>query len=443
VPAEESAQQERDFQTFLESEFEVSKSYKPNKADWLEGAWAGLDAACRDYVRGDTAATEEQLQTVGKALVRVPEGFVLNPKITRQLKAKEQALKSGEGIDWATGEALAFGTLLMEGVPVRLSGQDSGRGTFSQRHAVLYDQETEAKHIPLTSVSNDQATFEVHDSPLSEAAVLGFEYGYTLAEPHALVLWEAQFGDFANGAQVIIDQFIASGEAKWLRMSGLVMLLPHGYEGQGPEHSSARLERYLQLSAEDNWQVVNCTTPANYFHALRRQVGRNFRKPLIVMTPKSLLRHKAAVSPLKEFGPGSSFHRVLPEAEKLVAAAKVRRVVLCSGKVYYDLLADREARKIDDVALIRLEQLYPFPDEPLADELKKYPNAEVVWCQEEPENMGAWTFVDRRIEKTLVSLKHKASRPRYVGRREMAATATGLLRRHNQEQAALVEHALV
>jgi 2-oxoglutarate dehydrogenase E1 component len=443
VSAEESAQQNRDFQAFLESEFEVSKSYKPNKADWLEGAWAGLDAACRDYVRGDTAATDEQLQTVGKALVHVPEGFVLNSKITRQLKAKEQALKSGEGIDWATGEALAFGTLLMEGVPVRLSGQDSGRGTFSQRHAVLYDQDTEAKHIPLTSITNDQATFEVHDSPLSEAAVLGFEYGYTLAEPHALVLWEAQFGDFANGAQVIIDQFIASGEAKWLRMSGLVMLLPHGYEGQGPEHSSARLERYLQLSAEDNWQVVNCTTPANYFHVLRRQVGRNFRKPLIVMTPKSLLRHKAAVSPLTEFGPGSSFHRVLPETEKLVAGNKVRRVVLCTGKVYYDLLADREARKIDDVALIRLEQLYPFPDEPLADELKKYPNAEVVWCQEEPENMGAWTFVDRRIEKTLVSLKHKAGRPRYVGRQEMAATATGLLRRHNQEQAALVEQALV
>jgi 2-oxoglutarate dehydrogenase E1 component len=359
------------------------------------------------------------------------------------MKAKEQALTTGEGIDWATGEALAFGTLLIEGVPVRLSGQDSGRGTFSQRHAVLNDQETEAKHIPLTSIAPNQANFEVHDSPLSEAAVLGFEYGYTLAEPNALVLWEAQFGDFANGAQVIIDQFISSGESKWLRMSGLVMLLPHGYEGQGPEHSSARLERYLQLSAEDNWQVVNCTTPANYFHALRRQVGRNFRKPLIVMTPKSLLRHKMAVSSLKEFGPGSSFHRVLPEVEALVADDKVRRVVLCSGKVYYDLLADRQARKIDDVALIRMEQLYPFPDEPLADELVKYPNAEIVWCQEEPENMGAWSFVDRRIEKVLISLKHKAGRPHYAGRHEMASTATGLLRRHNQEQAALVEQALV
>jgi 2-oxoglutarate dehydrogenase E1 component len=443
ITADEAAQQDKDFQAYLESEFEASKSYKPNKADWLEGAWAGLDAAGHDYTRGDTAATLEQLKTVGDALVHVPEGFVLNPKITRQLKAKEQALTTGEGIDWATGEALAFGTLVLEGVPVRLSGQDSGRGTFSQRHAVLYDQETESRHIPLTSIKGATAGFEVHDSPLSEAAVLGFEYGYTLAEPHALVLWEAQFGDFANGAQVIIDQFVSSGEAKWLRMSGLVMLLPHGYEGQGPEHSSARLERYLQLSAEDNWQVVNCTTPANYFHALRRQVGRNFRKPLIVMTPKSLLRHKLCVSALKDFGPGSSFHRVLPEAEALVPDDKVRRVVLCSGKVYYDLLADRTARKIDDVALIRLEQLYPFPDEPLGAELAKYPNADVVWCQEEPENMGAWTFVDRRIEKLLASIGHKAGRPSYAGRHEMAATATGLLRRHNQEQAALVDQALV
>lgn len=443
VTAEEVVSQDRDFQAHLEGEFEASKSYKPNKADWLGGAWAGLDAAGQDYSRGDTAATDEQLRQVGEALVHVPEGFVLNPKITRQLKAKEQALKTGEGIDWATGEALAFGTLLLEGVPVRLSGQDSGRGTFSQRHAVLYDQETESRHIPLTSIKGATANFEVHDSPLSEAAVLGFEYGYTVAEPHALVLWEAQFGDFANGAQVIIDQFIASGESKWLRMSGLVMLLPHGYEGQGPEHSSARLERYLQMSAEDNWQVVNITTPANYFHALRRQVGRNFRKPLIVMTPKSLLRHKMAVSPLMDFGPGSSFHRVLPEVESLVSDDKVRRVVLCSGKVYYDLLADRQARKINDVAILRLEQLYPFPDEPLAEELAKYPNAEIVWCQEEPENMGAWFFVDRRIEAVLTGLKHNFGRPLYVGRNEMAATATGLLRRHNQEQASLVEQALV
>ena len=442
ITSEEARQMEADFQAHLEAEFEAGKSYKPNKADWLEGAWAGLDPASEEYTRGDTAAPVEQLRQVGKALVHLPEGFIVNPKITRQLKAKEQMLATGEGIDWATGEALAFGTLLLDGFPVRLSGQDSGRGTFSQRHAVLYDQMTESRHIPLTSIGPNQAPFEVHDSPLSEAAVLGFEYGYTLAEPHALVLWEAQFGDFANGAQVIIDQFIASGESKWLRMSGLVMLLPHGYEGQGPEHSSARLERYLQLSAEDNWQVVNCTTPANYYHALRRQMVRNFRKPLIVMTPKSLLRHKLAVSPLEDFGPGSSFHRVLPEAEGLVPGDRVRRVVLCSGKVYFDLLADRQARKIDDVALLRLEQLYPFPDEPLADELAKYPNAEVIWCQEEPENMGAWFFVDRSIEKVLRSLNHKAGRPSYAGRHELAATATGLLRRHNLEQAALIEQAL-
>jgi 2-oxoglutarate dehydrogenase E1 component len=443
VTEEEAIHGEQDFQAYLEGEFEASKGYKPNKADWLEGAWSGMDAAGADYSRGDTAAPFDQLRQVGAALTHVPEGFVLNPKIARQLKAKEQMLATGEGIDWATGEALAFGTILLDDVPVRLSGQDSGRGTFSQRHAVLYDQNTESRHIPLTSVGPNQAKFEVHDSPLSEAAVLGFEYGYTLAEPHALVLWEAQFGDFANGAQVIIDQFIASGESKWLRMSGLVMLLPHGYEGQGPEHSSARLERYLQLSAEDNWQVVNCTTPANYFHALRRQVGRNFRKPLIVMTPKSLLRHKMAVSRLDDFGPGSSFHRVLPEAESLVSGESVRRVVLCSGKVYYDLIADRQARRITDVAILRLEQLYPFPEEPLAAELAKYPNAEIIWCQEEPANMGAWFFVDRRIENVLSGLKHKAGRPRYVGRHEMAATATGLLRRHNQEQAALIEQALV
>ena len=443
VTSEEARRIEADFQAHLESEFEASKSYKPNKADWLEGAWAGLDAASDEYTRGDTAAPLEQLRKVGKALIHVPEGFIVNPKITRQLKAKEQMLATGEGIDWSTAEALAFGTLLLDGVPVRLSGQDSGRGTFSQRHAVLYDQVTESRHIPLTSIAEGQANFEVHDSPLSEAAVLGFEYGYTLAEPHALVLWEAQFGDFANGAQVIIDQFIASGESKWLRMSGLVMLLPHGYEGQGPEHSSARLERYLQMSAEDNWQVVNCTTPANYFHVLRRQMMRNFRKPLIVMTPKSLLRHKMAVSTLSEFEPGSSFHRVLPEIEALVPGDRVRRVVLCSGKVYYDLLADRQARKIDDVAILRLEQLYPFPDEPLEDQLVKYPNAEIVWCQEEPANMGAWFFVDRRIEAVLKSLGHETQRPHYVGRNEMAATATGLLRRHNQEQAALIEQALV
>ncbi len=383
----------------------------------------------------------ELLKEVGAALTRVPEGFNVNRKIQRQLQAKRQAIETGTGIDWNTAEALAFGTLCAEGTPVRLSGQDSGRGTFSQRHSVLVDQETEERFVPLSHVRDGQAMFEVVDSPLSEAGVLGFEYGYSLAEPHALVLWEAQFGDFANGAQVIIDQFIASGEAKWLRMSGLVMLLPHGYEGQGPEHSSARLERYLQLSGEDNWQVCNLTSAANYFHALRRQVRRNFRKPLIITTPKSLLRAPEIASDLAAMGPGTSFHRVLEETEKLGPDAKVRRVVLCSGKVYFDLAAYRREHKIDDVALIRIEQLFPFPFNTLATVLGRYKNAEFLWCQEEPENMGSWSFVDRKIERVLAKLDTKGKRARYVGRPEAASTATGLLRRHNAEQARLVAEA--
>ncbi|BBK34162.1 2-oxoglutarate dehydrogenase E1 component [Stella humosa] len=436
------------FTTMLDSEFNAARSYKANKADWLEGAWAGLGTATADDRRGETAVAADRLQQVGQALTRVPEGFNLNRKIARQLEAKKKMFETGEGIDWATGEALAFGTLCAEGTPVRLSGQDVGRGTFSQRHAVLVDQSSEERYVPVSAVAPGQATFEVWDSPLSEEAVLGFEYGFTLADPQGLVLWEAQFGDFANGAQVIIDQFICSGESKWLRMSGLVLLLPHGYEGQGPEHSSARLERFLQLSAEDNMQVVNLTTPANYFHALRRQMRRSFRKPLIVMTPKSLLRHKRAVSKLAEFGPGSSFHRVLWDdadgglSNKLVADAKIRRVVLCSGKVYYDLLEARETKGIDDVYLMRVEQLYPFPAEKLALELKRFPAADVVWCQEEPRNMGGWYFVDRRIEDVLTEVGGKATRPRYVGRPDSASTATGLLRRHNEEQEALVSAAL-
>ena len=360
----------------------------------------------------------------------------------RVLEARRQAVESGEGIDWATGEALAFGSLLDEGVRVRLSGQDSGRGTFSQRHAVLVDQEDEHPYLPLNNIRPGQGELEVIDSPLSEAGVLGFEYGFSLADPKALVIWEAQFGDFANGAQVIIDQFITSGEAKWLRMSGLVMLLPHGYEGQGPEHSSARLERYLQLCAEDNLQVVNCTTPANYFHALRRQVHRNFRKPLIVMTPKSLLRHKLAVSRLGAMGPQSSFHRVLRDTGTLKPDAEIRRVVLCSGKVYYDLFEERAKRGIDNVYLMRLEQLYPFPVKPLARDLARFPQADVVWCQEEPRNMGAWTFVQPEIEAVLESVAGKGRRLPYTGRPAAAAPATGLLRRHVKEQAALIDAAL-
>jgi 2-oxoglutarate dehydrogenase E1 component len=426
----------------LQAEFDAAPSYKPNKADWLEGKWSGLSTAPDDDRRGVTAVSESALRQVGEALVKWPEGFNINRKLVRQLEAKRQMFATGEGFDWATAEALAFGTLLLEGVPVRLSGQDSGRGTFSQRHSVLIDQETEARYVPLNNIAAGQSSYEVIDSPLAEASVLGFEYGFSLTEPNALVLWEAQFGDFVNGAQVIIDQFIVSAETKWLRMSGLVMLLPHGHEGAGPEHSSARPERFLQLCAEDNIQVVNCTTPANYFHALRRQMKRSFRKPLIVLTPKSLLRAKACQSSLKDFVEGSSFHRILPETEKLVADKKVRRVVLCTGKVYYDIVAEREKREIKDVAVVRIEQLYPFPHQKLGETLSRYSNAEVVWAQEEPENMGYWFFVDRRIEKALAGLDIKAKRPGYVGRISAASPATGLLRRHNKEQAELVDAAL-
>ena len=441
--AEAAAIQER-FNAALEEAFEAGKTFKPNKADWLEGRWSGLaPGSGDDEARDDaTAVPLETLREVGLAISRVPEDFAVHPKIARQLEAKRAMIESGEGIDWATGEALAFGTLLIEGHYVRLSGEDCQRGTFSQRHAVLIDQETQAEYTPLNHIRDGQATIDVFNSLLSEAGVLGFEYGYSLADPRALVLWEAQFGDFANGAQVIIDQFLASGETKWLRMSGLVMLLPHGFEGQGPEHSSARLERYLQLCAERNMQVCNLTTPANYFHALRRQLKRNFRKPLIVMTPKSLLRHRLAVSSLAEFGPGSALQLVIPEIDAIAPAEEVRRVVLCSGKVYYDLLQARRDRGVHDVALIRVEQLYPYPRKTIARIIAQYPKAEVVWCQEEPENMGAWSFIDRRLEASLADAGRRGARPRYVGRREAASPATGFYKVHVAEQEALVAEAL-
>ncbi len=440
----ETAQQFVDsFRATLERDFEAASSFKPNKADWLEGKWSGLDIAKGEDRRGDTAVDQDLLLEIGRKITSIPSGFKLNSKIDRQLKAKWEAIETGKGIDWATAEALAFGSCAVEGTAVRLSGQDCGRGTFSQRHAVFTDQETGQEYVPLQHIRDEQAKVDVLDSPLAEMSVLGFEYGYSTAEPNILVMWEAQFGDFANGAQVIIDQFISSGEHKWLRMSGITMLLPHGYEGQGPEHSSARLERYLQMCAEDNMQVCVPSTPANYFHMLRRQVRRNFRKPLIVMTPKSLLRHKLCVSSLQDFVGNTSFHRVIADNGELVANSKVKRLVLCSGKVYYDLLAAREERKLKDVAIVRLEQLYPFPVKSLGAELKKYPNAEVVWCQEEPENMGAWRFLDRRLEALLNEIpKLKATRPIYCGRAESAATATGLLKRHNAEQSKLVDEAL-
>jgi len=433
-----------DFQAAMDQAAKAAQSYRPNKADWLEGHWSGFKQADEEEERaeGATAVPREALRRIGAALAAVPANFDVNPKIARQLEAKRAMIEKGQGIDWATGEALAFGGLLLDGHRVRLSGEDSQRGTFSQRHAVLIDQTNAHEYVPLNNIAPEQAKIEIYNSLLSEAGVLGFEYGYTLADPNTLVLWEAQFGDFANGAQVIIDQFLASGETKWLRMSGLTLLLPHGYEGQGPEHSSGRLERYLQLCAERNMTVCNLTTPANYFHALRRQLKRNFRKPLVVMTPKSLLRHKLAVSTLDELAEGSAFRSVIPEIDAIDDPAAVRRVVLCSGKVYYDLLAERREKGVKDVAIVRLEQIYPFPTVTLPKILAPYTGADVIWCQEEPANMGAWSFVDRRIEAALAGLDIRARRPSYVGRVDAASPATGLARAHAAEQAALVQSAL-
>ena len=446
VHAAEAKKMESDFANTLEAAYKDANGYKPNKADWLEGHWAGLNAA-RDEdgeTEEPTAIGLETLREIGQALAAVPDDLDVNPKITRQLEAKRAMIETGEGIDWATGEALAFGSLLVEGHRVRLSGEDCQRGTFSQRHAVLIDQTNQHEYVPLNNIRDDQAKIEIFNSLLSEAGVLGFEYGYSVADPHTMVLWEGQFGDFANGAQVIIDQFIAAGESKWLRMSGLTLLLPHGHEGQGPEHSSARPERFLQLCAENNMAVCNITTPANYFHALRRQLKRNFRKPLVIMTPKSLLRHKLAVSRLDEMSNGATFRTVIPEIDAIGPADKVKRVVICSGKVYYDLLAERRDRAIDDVAIIRLEQFYPFPKKSLKAAIEPYGHAEVISCQEEPENMGGWLFVDRRIEQVLgcISDKMTATRPAYVGRKCAASPATGLAKTHAAEQAALVKQAL-
>jgi 2-oxoglutarate dehydrogenase E1 component len=441
-----------DWRSRLEAEFEAGTGYKPNKADWLDGHWAKFKFAedIDDPRRGNTGVAIETLREIGKKITSVPDGFHVHRTIQRFLDNRKKAIETGEGIDWATGEALAFCSLLLDGHRVRLSGQDSERGTFSQRHSVLIDQESEARHTSFNHIAEKQGRFEVLNSMLSEEAVLGYEYGYTLSEPNALTCWEAQFGDFANGAQVLFDQFISSGERKWLRMSGLVCLLPHGYEGQGPEHSSARLERFLQMCAEDNMQVANCTTPANYFHILRRQLKREIRKPLILMTPKSLLRHKRAVSRLDELGPDSTFHRLLwddaqtnpDEKIKLVEDKKIRRVILCCGKVYFDLLEEREKRGLDDVYLLRVEQLYPFPTKALMTELSRFKQAEIVWCQEEPRNMGAWFFVDTFIEWVLNQIGAKHKRPRYAGRPAMAATATGLMSKHQAQLKALLEEAL-
>ncbi|MCM2563451.1 2-oxoglutarate dehydrogenase E1 component [Lutimaribacter sp. EGI FJ00015] len=450
IPEGEIEDMKASFQAHLNEEFEAGKEYKPNKADWLDGRWSHLDRHKHGkYQRGQTAIKPETMEEIGRALTRAPDGFSVHKTVRRLLDGRAQMFETGEGFDWATGEALAFGSLLTEGYPVRLSGQDSMRGTFSQRHSGLINQETEERYYPLNNIRKGQAQYEVIDSMLSEYAVLGFEYGFSLAEPNALTLWEAQFGDFANGAQIMFDQFISSGESKWLRMSGLVCLLPHGYEGQGPEHSSARLERFLQQCGQDNWIVANCTTPANYFHILRRQLHRSFRKPLIMMTPKSLLRHKMAVSKADEFTTGSSFHRVLwDDAQygnsdiELAPDDKIKRVVMCSGKVYFDLLEERDARGIDDVYLLRIEQFYPFPAQSLVKELERFKQAEMLWCQEEPKNQGAWTFIEPNIEWVLGRINATHGRPRYVGRSASASPATGLARSHKEQQQALVDEAL-
>ena len=424
------------YTAMLEADFEAATSFKANKADWFEGQWSGLGKPKEDISGRRSAITgvaADELRTIGRVLTAIPDGFNIHRTLARILDAKDETLTQGQNIDWATAEALAFGTLLKDGFGVRLSGQDSGRGTFSQRHSVWTDQKDGHRYVPLAAIDK---RFEVYDSPLSEFGVLGFEYGFAAADPKTLVLWEAQFGDFVNGAQTIIDQFIASGEIKWLRANGLVMLLPHGYEGQGPEHSSARMERFLQLCAEDNMQVANATTPANYFHLLRRQMLRDFRKPLIIFTPKSLLRHKRAVSTLDDMAAGTTFHRCLDDLAPC-DPKKIRRLVLCTGKVYYDLLEAREKSERDDVYLLRVEQIYPFPTDVVAEYAAKFPGLqEVVWAQEEPKNAGAWSFVEPFIEAAL------GRRPLYAGRAAAAATATGLMRRHNAEQAKLIAEAL-
>ena len=453
ITAEEFETMKAAYRGRLDDAMTVATGYKANKADWLDGRWAGLKVAADldDARRGLTGIPVESLREMGLKLTKIPKTFKAHKTMQRVLDARRKMIEDGTGIDWASAESLAFGSLLSEGFKIRLSGQDVQRGTFSQRHAVLVDQETEKRYTPLNHLVKDQQTkIEVINSMLSEEAVLGFEYGYSLAEPNALTLWEAQFGDFANGAQVVFDQFISSGERKWLRMSGLVCLLPHGYEGQGPEHSSAKLERFLQLCAEDNMQVANCTTPANYFHILRRQLKRDIRKPLILMTPKSLLRNKRAVSTLEEMGEQTSFHRILwddaeflkSEKIKLVKDDKIRRVVLCSGKVYFDLYEAREQSGKNDIYLLRVEQLYPWPHKVLAQELARFPKAEFVWCQEEPLNMGAWSFAQANLERVLDFIKVKNPRPRYVGRPASASTATGLMSRHLKELKAFLDEAL-
>ena len=435
------------FKDLLDQQFKTAKDFKP-KIEWFEGTWSRYKPEKGKDKRGATGIDLNILSNISNRINTIPSEINIHKTVNKILENRKKTIERGFDIDWSTAEALAFGSLLEEGYPVRLVGQDTGRGTFSQRHSVLRNQLDNSRYIPLNNISQKQKNFEVVDSFLSELAVLGFEYGYSLVAPNTLTIWEAQFGDFANGAQVIIDQFISSGERKWKRASGLVMLLPHGYEGQGPEHSSARLERFLQLCANDNLQVMNCTTPANYFHALRRQVLRDFRKPLIMMTPKSLLRNKYCKSNLRDFSKENSFHRVMwdhsidPKNEgfiKLKKNSEIKKVILCSGKVYFDLLETREKIRKDDVIIFRIEQLYPFPAKSLVKELKPFAkNANFFWCQEEPKNMGAWLLVRDYIQWTLETIKAKNNKISYIGRKPDASPATGYAKRHLSEQQEII-----
>jgi len=451
LTTEDELQKEKiKFKSFLEKEFVSSKNYK-SELKWFDGAWSRFKPGLGKDKRGSSGVDKKILTVIGKKISKVPANFSIHKTLKKIFDLRFKSIEEGKTIDWSTAESLAFGSLLAEGFSVRLSGQDSGRGTFSQRHAVLRNQDNHERYIPLNNISKDQKNFEVIDSLLSELAVLGFEFGYSISEPETLVLWEAQFGDFANGAQIIIDQFISSGESKWGRASGLVMLLPHGYEGQGPEHSSARLERFLQLCAGENIQVVNCTTPSNYFHVLRRQMRREFRKPLIIMTPKSLLRHKKCISNISEFSIKSTFHRVLEDdsfsniknlLELKKRDNKIKKVVICSGKIYYDLIEAREKNKNDKVTFIRIEQLYPFPVKTLANILKRYKKAKFIWCQEEPKNMGAWNTVRNYIDRTLEMINLDHISVKYVGRKASSSTATGNLNKHLAQQKEILEKIL-
>ena len=446
----------------MEKKLLESKTFVPSKGDWLSSNWSGMLPPNVEGKFRDTGVDAATLQKVGQAITTLPETFSPHRMVGKIFAARNEMINSGKGIDWALAEQLAWGTLLLEGNHVRISGQDVERGTFSHRHCVIHDQKKFGEKFSplknLKTIDPSSAAFNACNSSLSEFAVLGFELGYSLENPASLIMWEAQFGDFANTAQCMIDQFISSGEQKWLRQSGLCMLLPHGYEGQGPEHSSARLERFLQMCDDDedefpailgrqsrvqaaNWQIVNVTTPANYFHVLRRQVWRDFRKPMVVMSPKSLLRHKLVKSDIEEFMPGSRFQRVLPDTgEGLASEDKVRRIVFCTGKVYYDLLSARTTKGVDDVAISRIEQISPFPHDLVQEEVKKYPNAEIVWCQEEPKNAGAWQYVRPRLVTSARDVR--PIDPAYAGRKPAASTATGYGSWHTKEMNEFLDKAL-